>query len=133
MVQTKKNNAKKDKVSEPTENVGNASAQGKAKVGRTASKQHVPEVPRSAPATEQHGPKAQTPHVPNVGEGVHGGSQGGVFGQKRIQTKVKNTPHGIQPKANNSKNNPTMTSRENIMKRRREMQSKLKENPVWKI
>lgn len=132
MVQPKKKNTKKDKASETSENVGNATPPPQANVEtpateQTATQQKVP--PQQQDATQHMVPPQQ--QVSQVQ--ANDGSQGGVFRQKKPATKVKNTPHGIQPRPTNSKNKVTTTSRENIEARRREMQSKLRENPVWKI
>lgn len=59
-------------------------------------------------------------------------SQGGVFTRNKAQPMVRNTPLGIQPKQSVSQNK-SVTTREEIIQRRREMQSKLRNNPVWKI
>ncbi|WOG93543.1 hypothetical protein DCAR_0312829 [Daucus carota subsp. sativus] len=56
-----------------------------------------------------------------------------VFNKQPPRDKVLNTPLGIQPQKFSSKNQGTTTSRQNIEERRRAMQAKLRENPVWKI
>lgn len=62
-----------------------------------------------------------------------GSSQAGVLKQKKPQANLDKTPHGIKPQSVNSKNKVTITTRENVEARRREMQAKLRQNPVWKI
>ena len=106
MAQTKKKNAKKDKLSEVPQ-------QAQATPQPQAQQAH--EVPLTAPQQQ----------VPRVNDN----SQGGVFKKQKLQPKVKNTPHGIQPSPTTSMNKVTT----NIEARIREMQAKLRDNPVWKI
>ncbi|KAL1802930.1 hypothetical protein ACET3Z_031577 [Daucus carota] len=83
----------------------------------------LPTEPSQRPEVENPTPAAEGP----------GGSQGGVFNKQPPRDKVLNTPLGIQPQKFSSTNQGTTTSRQNIEERRRAMQGKLRENPVWKI
>lgn len=82
------------------------------------------DVHNPTPSAEKPSATVKTASNPNEG------TNAGVLRKKADQVKVNNTPLGIQPQQGGS---GSKTSREIIEAKRREMQAKLKKNPVWKI
>lgn len=82
------------------------------------------DVHNPTPSVEKPSGTAKRASNPNEG------TNAGVLKKKADHVKVNNTPLGIQPQQGGS---GSKTSRENIEAKRREMQAKLKKNPVWKI
>ncbi|KAK1405476.1 hypothetical protein POM88_005081 [Heracleum sosnowskyi] len=113
-----------------SENVGNQTAGNEAGRSQNVGNQTAGNEAGRSETVVDNQSSGTAKNVPTRTDNV--GSQGDILSKKPRQYK-KNTPLGIQPQRVNSKGKGTTTTLANIEATRRQMQAKLRENPVWKM